>query len=311
MVAVDIETRGSRKAPRVSIFHMTYNQLEGLQQGIEASLSQDYTNLEIVFADDHSTDGTYELVEEIVAQYDGPHDLRLFRNLMNLGLVGNLNTCAERTEGQFIVQANGDDISHPERVSRLVERWQGDQDVMLVHSASQYLGFDGQPGEYCNTRPAADFQNTAAAYVIYGYFALGASAAFDRRIFEHFGPVPEYAVVEDCIMPLRARILGKVLKIEENLVWLRPGGVSDNSDESKKLDFERYAQRRRFANASAYIEDLRKTSFNGKWRVVLACHLVILDGRLRESGFGPARAVVRPVLRRAFRSIKWLIYGKV
>ena len=288
----------SRDTPRVSVFHMVYNQIEGLREGVEASLSQDYPNLEIVFSDDHSADGSYEMLVEVVAEYTGPHDVRVFRNSENLGLVGNFNTCVERTHGQFIVQANGDDVAREDRVSKLVAKWQSGTDVLLVHSTSRYLGMDGVPGGMCNLRSEADYQNSPASYVVDRYHALGASAAYDRRIFEYFGNLPDIAVVEDCIMPFRARLLGRVQKVEEILVWLRPGGVSDGSNNGRKDEFMKYVSIVRTSNAQVYLDDLSQVHSPGKWRAILACRLVLLEASVKKLGMKRILAPFRPAVRK-------------
>lgn len=293
----------SERPARVSVFHMTYNQVEGLRQGVEASLAQDYPNLEIVFSDDHSTDGTFEHLQEIVAEYTGPHDVRVLRNPVNVGIVGNVNSCIEKTEGDLIVQTNGDDVSVPDRVSKLVQKWQSAPDVMLVHSTSRYLSLDGVLGEYCNTRPEAHYRNSPVSYIMDGYYALGASAAYDRRIFEHFGPLSDVAVVEDCIIPLRARVLGQVLKVDEVLVWLRPGGVSDGNDEKRKLEMASYVAARRATNALAIIQDLKLVSFPGKQSALLACRMRLWEANLRRAGLERILTRVRPTLRRVLRPL--------
>ena len=55
--------------PLVSVAIITFNQAEFLRECIESVLQQDYANLEIVVADDGSTDGTQEMLRD----YDRNH----------------------------------------------------------------------------------------------------------------------------------------------------------------------------------------------------------------------------------------------
>lgn len=92
--------------PLVSIMIPTYNQEEYIAEAIESALAQDYPNLEIIVADDCSTDQT----GPIAMRYT--HDSRLIyhRNQKNLGRVGNYhNTAHNVATGDWAVNLDGDD----------------------------------------------------------------------------------------------------------------------------------------------------------------------------------------------------------
>lgn len=92
--------------PKVTIMIPTYNQAEYIGDAIESALSQDYENLEVVVADDCSTDST----PQVVGKYS--HDPRLVyhRNTKNLGRVGNYhNTAHNVATGDWLVNLDGDD----------------------------------------------------------------------------------------------------------------------------------------------------------------------------------------------------------
>lgn len=65
------------KYPLVSIAIITYNQKEYLRECIESCLSQDYPNIEIVIADDCSTDGTQAMLRDYERAYQNKFVLRL------------------------------------------------------------------------------------------------------------------------------------------------------------------------------------------------------------------------------------------
>ena len=56
-------------APLVSVAIITFNQKPFLKECIDSVLAQDYENVEIVVADDASTDGTHELLCDYKAKY--------------------------------------------------------------------------------------------------------------------------------------------------------------------------------------------------------------------------------------------------
>jgi glycosyltransferase involved in cell wall biosynthesis len=61
----------AENSPRISVAIITYNQRAYLQQAIESVIAQDYLNLEIVIADDASTDDTHELLRQFDERHSG------------------------------------------------------------------------------------------------------------------------------------------------------------------------------------------------------------------------------------------------
>ena len=55
--------------PKVSVMIITYNQEDLIAETIESVISQDYENLEIIVADDASTDRTVEIISDYVKRY--------------------------------------------------------------------------------------------------------------------------------------------------------------------------------------------------------------------------------------------------
>lgn len=101
---------------------MCYNQEKFHSRSRPGCAAQDYHPLEILIFDDHSTDATFDIVEEEVAGYSGPHTIRRHRNSENIGFESFART-AEMARGEFLVSAHGDDVSYPGRTRALVEAW--------------------------------------------------------------------------------------------------------------------------------------------------------------------------------------------
>jgi glycosyltransferase involved in cell wall biosynthesis len=84
----------------------TYNQAALLPKAIGSALGQDYNNLEVVVADDCSTDGT----EAAAHPFLSDSRFRYFRNPTNLGRVGNYRqTLANYAGGEWVVNLDADD----------------------------------------------------------------------------------------------------------------------------------------------------------------------------------------------------------
>jgi len=85
----------SQSLPRVTFFLFAYNQADFIRDACEAALAQTYTPLEVILSDDCSSDETFQIMQDVVASYSGPHQVRLNRNDQNLGLIGHVNRAME------------------------------------------------------------------------------------------------------------------------------------------------------------------------------------------------------------------------
>jgi glycosyltransferase involved in cell wall biosynthesis len=105
--------------PLVSIHIITYNQIQFIHETMNSVLSQTYENIEIIVADDGSTDGTAEIVLDYARQY--PRKIIPIVGGPNLGITGNSNRGLEACKGKYISFLGGDDLMHPDKISIQVE----------------------------------------------------------------------------------------------------------------------------------------------------------------------------------------------
>ena len=92
--------------PLVTIMIPTYNQAKYLADAIQSALGQDYSNLEVIIADDCSSDETAEVVEKFLS--DGR--LKYYRNVTNLGKTTNYRrSLYELASGDWVLNLDGDD----------------------------------------------------------------------------------------------------------------------------------------------------------------------------------------------------------
>ncbi|HXH06227.1 MAG TPA: glycosyltransferase family 2 protein [Vicinamibacterales bacterium] len=84
----------------------TYNQAWCVGRAVESALAQTYENIEIVVADDASTDET----QAVVAGYSSCRRLRYVRNASRLGRVANYRRILfEEARGDWVLNLDGDD----------------------------------------------------------------------------------------------------------------------------------------------------------------------------------------------------------
>lgn len=92
--------------PLVSILIPTFNQGEYIGQAIQSAAEQDYPELEIIVADDASTDAS----AEVAAAFCNDPRITLHRNPVNLGRTRNYRQCLyELARGEWVLFLDGDD----------------------------------------------------------------------------------------------------------------------------------------------------------------------------------------------------------
>lgn len=215
-----------QKAPLVSLVIITYNHEEYIRDAIRSAFEQTYEPLEIVFSDDCSPDRTFEILKEEADLYRGPHTIILNRNEKNRGIAGNVNQAMQLAHGQLFVMAAGDDISVPDRTALLVDRWQNaDPPVDLVCSYCAEMDVDGRPTGviYENVSVVPDIRRNVHSWRC---TAVGAGAAYSRRLYDKYGPLNVAVICEDWVYAFRAWLESGISVIEKPLVYHR---THDNS----------------------------------------------------------------------------------
>lgn len=118
--------------PLVTYALFTFNQENFISDAVKSAFAQDYEPLEIIISDDGSTDRTFEIIEEMVAEYRGKHRVIINKNNPNIGTINHVIKISNMASGCFFVVAAGDDISYPNRVSCLVENWKKTNAMAVV-----------------------------------------------------------------------------------------------------------------------------------------------------------------------------------
>lgn len=216
----------SMETPFVSFFIVFYNQEKFVKDAIEAAFNQTYQNLEIILSDDCSTDSTFQIIEECVKEYKGPHKVLVNRNTTNMGLTKHMNKCLyELCQGEIIFIGGGDDISKPERISESVKIMQKHPNVMSLSTEVDII--DGN-GVFLNNNMENHIVSGGYAlmslteYVTFKDFFLfpGASRAIRRKVLEAYPPL-DTAPDEDINLFVRSIMLGDIAFIHEPLLLYR------------------------------------------------------------------------------------------
>jgi glycosyltransferase involved in cell wall biosynthesis len=118
--------------PVVSVCLITYNQAPYVQLALDSILAQDFNGAwEIVVADDVSTDGTAEILQQYQGRY--PQLLRVLHRTKNLGPGRNFIDLLLQAKGKYIAYLEGDDYwSDPTKLTKQVAYLEAHPDTVLT-----------------------------------------------------------------------------------------------------------------------------------------------------------------------------------
>uniref|UniRef100_F4C876 Glycosyl transferase family 2 n=1 Tax=Sphingobacterium sp. (strain 21) TaxID=743722 RepID=F4C876_SPHS2 len=126
--------------PLVSVILPCYNTERHIAEALRSIMQQDYKNLEIIVLDDHSSDGSWEIIQNLAAQ---DSRIRAVRNERNLQLIQTLNKGIQLARGQYIARMDADDISEPSRISTQIAYLKQHEEVDMVATCASYISETG------------------------------------------------------------------------------------------------------------------------------------------------------------------------
>lgn len=208
---------------KVSYCILTYNQEDYIEETINAAFAQTYSPMEIIISDDGSTDNTFEIVKRKVAEYKGPNNIIINQNNPNLGLREHYNKVwYELSHGEYLIMADGDDVSIPTRVEDYVNFFERFPEVVMISSKSVETDSNLKP-LYPDDEWDGSFSiNTINDYIDNRnwYIHSSDSRGLRRNVIDAFPPL-KFPFAEDLACFLRALLIGSECYIQKGYVHRR------------------------------------------------------------------------------------------
>ena len=118
----------------ISVVIATYNGSAFIREQLESVIGQSFKPIEIVVADDGSTDRTLEIVKSVAAGSSVPVAIKV--NNTNLGFRDNFLNAALSAKGDFVAFCDQDDIWDREKLERVAAYFGNPNISMIVHAAA-------------------------------------------------------------------------------------------------------------------------------------------------------------------------------
>lgn len=219
---------GSDKLVTYCLF--VYNQEAYVADAVLGALNQTYSPLQIIISDDASVDSTFEIIQELVKFYQGPHEILINKNDSNIGIGAHFSRVVNKMAlGEYIICAAGDDISekyHVEKAMEIVLRY---NDVHMIDFNANIINENGDFVR-SNTLGYEYRKFTLEDYLnlkkIEG-FAPG--RIFHKNLVVTFNEISGNCPTEDSVMSLRALLCGGYYRFDVPLLKYRIHATSASS----------------------------------------------------------------------------------
>ncbi len=188
--------------PLVTVIGLCYNQAPYLREALDSVLAQTYPNLQILVADDASTDDSAALLRDYVAQHP---QIELTLHTENQGNRRTFNELFRKVKGEYVVDFALDDRFAPDRIERQVNLFETlGPEVSMIYTNVRRISADGS---LLGTQfPEGSEQPTGDLFAtLLGRHHLDPCALLSRRtVFEGLGGYDESLAYEDFDFLVRA-----------------------------------------------------------------------------------------------------------
>lgn len=161
--------------PRISVIVPAFNAAPTISRTLHAATAQTFRDIEIVVADDGSTDETPDIVARHAAR---DRRIRLVRQA-NAGLAAARNRAIDAARGQFVAPLDADDLWHPEKLLRQLEVFDSASPAAAMVYC-WYVSIDSDDHVLAGG-PAAEYEGDVLAALILDNFIGCASIPLIRR----------------------------------------------------------------------------------------------------------------------------------
>lgn len=248
--------------PLISVIIPAYNAEKYIVDSVESMIKQSYSNLEILIADDGSTDSTKEIIEKL-AQHD--NRIKLHFNSSNIGYLRTCNKLKSMCIGEFIMFQDSDDYSSLERIEILYSYLKEYPDVGMVGSNFTKVLENGT--KVFQSNQAANHDEIINA-MPESFNFCGATFMFRSSVYKEIGSYHEYfdrVGAEDMYWVYLITEKFKIHILPNHLYYYRfnPNSVSSTIESKKKLfsmDLARFliSERMKTGTDSLTSNDLNK-----------------------------------------------------
>ncbi|RIW13389.1 glycosyltransferase family 2 protein [Algoriphagus lacus] len=203
------------KSPLISVAVCTYQGEKFLKEQLDSLISQTYHPFEIVIHDDHSNDGTWEIIELYQSKF--PNLIRTHRNRTRLGIKTNFQLAFNDCKGELIAPCDQDDLWHPKKLELMSTRI---KNHLLIYHDSELIDASGNR---LGTKISDKFRfikgSDPTPFLLFNCVS-GHSMLFHQSLLKDALPFPQVGYHDHWLVYMAAE-KGSIDYMEESLVFFR------------------------------------------------------------------------------------------
>jgi len=218
--------------PLVTVICLCYNHADFVIEALKSVLNQTHKNVELIIADDFSTDNSVEVITHWLNQHAG---ISFISNGENLGNTKTFNKCLKLAKGAYIIDLAADDVLKSDCIEKQLKGFeQSDyENLGIVYGNAEWIN---EKGDYIHDYFPTDAsgkgiekQPTGGIYInlLNGKTKLCSISALTKRsVFDQLNGYDENLAYEDYDLWIRAARIFNFDYVDEILVQKR---ILDNS----------------------------------------------------------------------------------
>lgn len=260
----------------VSVVMITYGHEHFIEQAIQGVLMQQCNfNIELIIANDRSPDATHEVVKEIIAHTNLPHNITIDYTCheLNLGMMPNFIWALKKAKGKYIALCEGDDFwTEPTKLQQQVDFLEAHPDyIMCCHDRN--VVDDKNNVLIYNQQTTKQDKDTFVQSLVYR------NATFDTMFYDYFVKAKN----GDTFLIYKLHKLGKTHYFDFNGACYRESaaGVWSQVGEQKRFDMSMDS----YDNMIAYYTVLKDTVSIEELQKWKAEQFLIRSKSCHENGF--------------------------
>jgi GT2 family glycosyltransferase len=231
---------------KVSFIIVNWNGRETVEECLDSLLGQTHTNREIIFVDNHSSDGSLELVRDSYSLD------KLISLDQNHGYAEANNIGFAQAEGKFIALVNNDAVLDPLWLENAVNVFCQDKEGTVGSVATKIINYhqrdiiDTAGVEFFGFGAGWDYKGLPvdskevnSRKEVFG--AVATASLYRKKILDRIGLFdPRYFIYfEDTDLAFKLRLFGYKCLYEPEAICFHHGGVKQDKDSRFYIDYGR------------------------------------------------------------------------
>ena len=218
--------------PLVTIICLCYNHAEFVVEALESALNQTHSNVELIIADDFSTDNSVDVIKNWLHYHP---EIQYIFNAENKGNTKTFNSCLALSKGEYIIDLAADDVLKLDCIAKQLKGFAEStyENLGLVYGNAELINEKGTfiANYFPTDKYGKGIQNQPTGDIYINLLngktkVCSISAMIKRTVFEQLKGYDENLAYEDYDFWIRASRTFNFDYIDEFLISKR---VLDNS----------------------------------------------------------------------------------